>query len=82
MIFARPEESLRNLYEMAAGDDAKRQLEKQSEDNEFFKRLNEVLKAHPLPPFAVIAKYLAPSGGLVTSDETGFHYQAFTLKRK
>ena len=26
--------------------------------------------------------YLAPGGGVVTNDETGFHYTAFALKRK
>ena len=82
IVFARPEETMRNLYELATGDDAKEQLSKQAESNEFFKQLNGAMKEHPLPPFAVIAKYLAPSGGVITQDETGFHYEAFSLKRK
>ncbi len=60
----------------------KHQLAAQAENNDFFRRIHEALKKHPLPPFAVIAKYFAPSGGMITQDETGFHYQAFQLKRK
>ena len=36
----------------------------------------------PLPPFPVLAQYLAPGGGMLTSDETGIHYTGFVLKRK
>jgi hypothetical protein len=82
IVFARPEEGMRNLYEMITSENANRQIDTQAENNPAFKHLQEALKEHPLPPFSVLAKYLAPSGGLVTQDETGFHYQAFTLKRK
>jgi hypothetical protein len=82
VAFSRPEEGLRAMYEFAMSENAKRGLSRQAENNEFFKRLDDSLKAHPLPPFAVIAKYLAPSGAMVTQDETGFHYMTFTLKRK
>src|SRR5690606_35126230 len=34
-----------------------------------------------LPPFAVVAKYLAPSGGFLVDEETGLHYMTFTLSR-
>ena len=36
----------------------------------------------PLPPFAVLQRYLAPGGVTVTDDETGLHYTAFSLRRK
>jgi hypothetical protein len=82
IVFARPEEAMKNLYNMASGKAAQDQLAKQAEENEFFRRLQEALQEHPLPPFSVIAKYFAPSGGMLTQDETGFHYQTFQLKRK
>jgi hypothetical protein len=82
VMFSRPEEAMRPLYEFAASEIAQQGLSRRAENNEFFKRLNTSLQAHPLPPFAVLAKYLAPSGAMVTQDETGLHYMTFTLKRK
>jgi hypothetical protein len=82
VVFARPEEGMRMLYDLATSDDTRRSLSRSAENNEYLKRLEDSLKEHPLPPFAVIAKYLAPSGALMTQDETGFHYMSFTLKRK
>jgi hypothetical protein len=80
--FSRPEQGMRFLYDMALGEDAKRFLERRSEDNPFLRGVDQALKDNPLPPFSVLAKYLAPSGGMMTADETGFHYMTFTLKRK
>ena len=80
--FSRPEEGMRFLYDLALGDDARRFLDNQREENPFFRDVDQALKDNPLPPFSVFAKYLAPSGGMVVSDETGIHYMTFTLKRK
>jgi hypothetical protein len=79
--FSRPEEGLRVIYDLINNDTTKRNLARQAENNEVFKRLEDSLKAHPLPPFKVIAKYFAPAGAMMTQDETGFHYMSFTLKR-
>lgn len=80
--FSRPEEGMRLLYDLAVSDDTKNLLSRQADGNRFFKTINTALTDNPLPPFAVISKYLAPGGGMITSDETGFHYTGFTLKRK
>lgn len=80
--FSRPEEGMRMLYDLATSDNTRQNLARQAENNEFFKRLDDTLKANPLPPFQVLAKYLAPAGAMVTQDETGFHYMSFGLKRK
>jgi hypothetical protein len=40
------------------------------------------LKSKELPPFEVIAKYMAPSGAFVTEEEDGLHYTAFSLRRE
>jgi hypothetical protein len=82
LSFQRPEESLRLLYELAISDTTRQQLQSRSTDNPFFGALDGALRDHPLPPFAVIARYLAPGGSLITNDATGFHYTSFTLRRR
>jgi hypothetical protein len=80
--FSRPEQGMRFLYDLAMGEDARRFLDQRREENPFFRDVDQALKDNPLPPFSVLAKYLAPSGGMMVSDETGIHYMTFTLKRK
>ncbi|TVS20821.1 MAG: hypothetical protein EA424_02025 [Planctomycetaceae bacterium] len=82
LAFDRPEESLRLLYELATGDTTQQQLRSQADNNPFFGALDGALRENPLPPFAVIARYLAPGGSLITNDATGFHYTSFTLRRQ
>ncbi len=79
--FSRPEESFRLMYELATAQTTRSRLASGAENNEFFKALNGALSSNPIPPFAVLAKYLAPGGALVTDDETGIHYTAFSLRR-
>jgi hypothetical protein len=81
VVFSRPEQGMRLMYDIALGEDARRFLERRSENNPFVRDIDKALKDNPLPPFSVLAKYLAPSGGMMTADETGFHYMTFTLKR-
>jgi hypothetical protein len=80
--FSRPEEGMKLLYDLATSENTRQNLARQAENNEFFKRLNDTLEKNPLPPFKVLAKYLAPAGAMMTQDETGFHYMSFGLKRK
>lgn len=80
--FNRPEVGMRALYDLATSETTRDRLSSQAESNEFFRALNNALRDNPLPPFAVLAQYLAPGGGMLTNDETGFHYTSFTLRRK
>lgn len=80
--FNRPEEGMRLLYDFVGSNQAKSLLAQQGERNSFLKNVDQAMKDNPLPPFAVIQKYLAPGGGLLTNDETGIHYAAFQLRRK
>ena len=80
--FNRPEEGFRSLYELATAGSTQSRLAAASENNGVFRALNGALTNNPLPPFAVLARYLAPGGGLVTDDETGIHYTAFSLRRE
>jgi hypothetical protein len=80
--FSRPEEGLRFWYDLATSENAKRRLARGAENNKYLQSVEQALKDNPLPPFAVLAKYLAPGGGMMVSDETGLHYSTFTLRRK
>jgi hypothetical protein len=80
--FSRPEESMRNFYELANSPSIRARLRDGAQNNPALRALNAALTDNPLPPFAVIAQYLAPGGAMVTSDTTGIHYTAFTLRRE
>lgn len=82
IAFDRPEEALRLWYDIATADTTRQRLSQGAENNQFFRTVNDALRDHPLPPFAVLARYLAPSGSLLTDDESGMHYVSFTLRRK
>jgi len=82
LSFNRPEEGMRLLYDLATSDTTRERLAKGAEGNKGLRALDTALRENPLPPFSVIAKYLAPGGSLLTSDETGFHYTSFTLRRQ
>ncbi len=82
MIFSRPEEAMRSFYELATSPTTRQRLADAAQRNPVFRELDQALRDHPLPPFAVIAKYLTPSGGTLVSDQSGLHYMAFALKRE
>ncbi|HND54539.1 MAG TPA: hypothetical protein PLV92_19140, partial [Pirellulaceae bacterium] len=82
VTFNRPEEGIRMLYDLAMSDNTRGALASRAADNPFFKSVDQALKDNPLPPFAVIARYLAPGGGMLTNDETGFHFTTFGVRRK
>ena len=70
------------LYELAAPKQTRETLGQQAENSRLFKALDTALKENPLPPFAVLRRYLAPGGAVVVDDQTGLHYMAFTLRRE
>ena len=82
LIFERPEEGFRMLYELAMVDDTRRQLSDAARDNPFLTTLQQALDDNPLPPFSVIREFLAPTVTMITSDESGFHLTGFGLRRK
>jgi len=79
--FNRPDVGMRWMYDMAQAKNTQDMLAKRAEDNPFFRGVNDAMRSHPLPPFSVIEKYLAPAGGFMTNDTSGFHYTTFTMKR-
>ena len=82
ITFSRPEESLQLFYELARDPKNRERLRSVADNNGFFKSLLTALEKHELPPFSVIAKYLAPAGGFVVDEETGLHYMSFSLRRE
>ena len=81
LTFSRPEEGMKLLYEAIQSEEARDFLAREAEDEPFVESLRKGLEENPLPPFEVISQYLAPAGGMVTTDETGLHYIGFGLKR-
>jgi hypothetical protein len=79
--FTRPEKGMQTLYDLAASQEMRDALAAQSETSRFSKALFDALNNNPLPPFPAIAKHLAPGGGLLTDDDSGFHYISFSLRR-
>jgi hypothetical protein len=82
LAFERPEEAMRTLYEIATGEESRRRLADAAENNPFLATIHQSLEENPLPPFSVIKRYLAPGGGILTNDQSGIHYSAFSLRRK
>jgi len=82
IAFDRPEEALRLWYDIATADTTRQRLAQRAESNQLLRGVNSALQDHPLPPFSVLARYLAPGGSLLTDDESGLHYVSFTLRRK
>jgi len=44
--------------------------------------LDDMMQANKLPPFEVVAQYLAPAGSMMVNEETGLYYVRFGLRRK
>lgn len=80
ITFDRPEENIRLLYDLAVSEDVRKGLERRAENGGLARALDSALSDNPLPPFAALARYLAPGGGMMTSDATGLHYMGFTLR--
>lgn len=73
---------MRSFYELATSPTTRRRLDELAQSNQGLRLLNDALRDNPLPPFSVIAKYLAPGGGMLVSDQSGLHYTAFVLRRE
>jgi len=81
--FTRTEESIRSIYDRMALSEADRRANPDApRGGRFGREFGNVMEKHPLPPFAAFAKYFAPGGSAITSDDSGFHYVSFSLRRK
>jgi len=82
MAYQRPEETMRLFYDLATDPANIDNLEGMSENNPFFRAIVTAIRSKKLPPFEVIAKYLAPGGAFVVEEETGLHYTGFSMRRE
>jgi hypothetical protein len=82
ILFDRPEENIRLLYDLASSKDLRARMSRRGEDSGFYRAVSGALEDNPLPPFAALARYLAPGGGMMTLDDSGLHYMGFTLRRE
>jgi hypothetical protein len=79
-MYSRPEESLRQWYDLLTSERTKEFLAEHSEGNPLFAALAESLAANELPPFDVLARYATPSVGVIYDTDTGYHGFSFTLR--
>jgi len=82
LMFNRPEESVRYLYEIGGSDEALSSLATEARRYDVLKPVHETLSNVKLPPYSLLEKYLAPGGGVIVDDETGVHFIGFTLRRE
>jgi hypothetical protein len=80
ITYTQPEQGMKWVYDFVTSEDTKKFLE-DPDAPEPVVRLRDALDKHPLPPFEVIKKYLAPTGGVMINEPTGFHYTGFGLRR-
>lgn len=81
-LVSRPEESMRHLYDLLTSEKSRQFIEEKAEENPVLAKLNESLKAHPLPPFENLIQYFGPGGGILYDTDNGFHGISFTLRNE
>ena len=78
----RFEETVRQWYELLQSPKTRDQINEHKGKSPFLAALAEALDQHQLPPFDVLAPYLAPGGGILYDTDTGYHGISFTLRNK
>lgn len=80
--FGRFEETLRHWYDLLSSDQTRDSLEEVGKKNPLLAALAKTLAEHELPPFEVLARYVAPGGGILYDTDTGLHGFTFTLRKE
>lgn len=79
IAYSKPDAILKNFYDLAQDDRNRERLRTAGEENRIAKRFDEMLTETPLPAFETLQRYIGSGGGVMTVDETGFHYFSFGL---
>ncbi len=79
-FFNRPSEQMRTFFEAAKSENTKALMSRGAEQNKYVQKLKNSFEDSPLPDFEHVKKYFPPAGGFVVSDDSGFHFLAFSLK--
>jgi hypothetical protein len=77
---SRFEETVRQWYDLLASPKTRETIDEKKVKNPFLAALAETLDQHQLPPFEVLAPYLAPGGGIFYDTDSGYHGISFTLR--
>ncbi len=80
--FSRPEVSFHQWYDLLTSEETRDKMEENKEKSAVLRALVETLEENKLPPFEVLAKYLAPGGGIIYDTDTGYHGISFSLRNK
>jgi hypothetical protein len=78
----RFEESVRQWYDLLTSPKTREKINAGKDKNPFLAALAETLEEKQLPPFEVLAPYLAPGGGIIYDTDSGYHGISFTLRNK
>jgi hypothetical protein len=79
---SRPELTWKFWYELLQQDSTRELVEQAAADNEQVERFAKILREGGLPPFEVLRKYFAPSGGVIYDTDNGYHGISFTLRNE
>jgi hypothetical protein len=78
----RYEETVRQWYDLLKSEKTRELIDENKEDNKFLAALATTLEEQELPPFEVLAPYLAPGGAILYDTDNGYHGIGFTLRNE
>lgn len=80
LVYSRPNEMLRNFYDLGNDSENQQRIREAGEDRPFLGRLTDRLDDAEIPSFEALEKYMSSAGGVMTADESGFHYFTFGFR--
>jgi hypothetical protein len=78
----RQEEQMRQWYGLLTSEKTRTMIDENKEGNPVLQALADVMDQHKLPPFEVLAPYLAPGGGILYDTDSGYHAISFELRNE
>jgi hypothetical protein len=82
LTVSRFEETIRQWYSLLTSERTRELIDENKEDNPALAALADALDQHQLPPFEVLAPYLAPGGMIMYDTDNGYHAIGFTLRNE
>ena len=82
LTISRFEETVRQWYDLLTSERTRELIDENKEDNPALAALADALDQHQLPPFEVLAPYLAPGGAIIYDTDNGYHAIGFTLRNE
>jgi hypothetical protein len=82
LSISRIEETYRQWYQLLTSERTRELIDENKEDNPALAALADALDQHQLPPFEVLAPYLAPGGMIMYDTDNGYHAIGFTLRNE